>query len=84
MDVVSAVSSACADGASLGGTGDGSTRSGNGTVGLGAMGPAVKFQALSKTEFHENEGAGVLSAGVMGEALGSHACSSVVKTALSL
>ena len=27
----------------------------NGAVGLGAIVPAVNFQALSKTEFHENE-----------------------------
>ena len=33
----------------------------DGTVGLGAMVPAVNFQALSKTEFHENDVAGEIS-----------------------
>ena len=42
----------------------------NGPVGLGAIVPAVNFQALSKTEFHENELGGGTSAALGAEGSG--------------
>ncbi len=36
----------------------------DGSVGLGAMVPAVNFHAVSNTEFHENEVGGVSSGGL--------------------